>query len=182
VVIGSQAILGQFPDAPASMRISVEADLFPLNHPERAELIDGSIGELSPFHETFGYYAQGVAEETARLPEGWKDRFVVIQNDNTRGVKGLCLEVHDLLISKAIAGRDIVHRGPKSSVRTAALAPYGQELARRAPGQAGERLLPSHDRWRRTDLIHRSPLFRRQRNSHNENHRLRPGELAGVVA
>jgi hypothetical protein len=106
VVIGSQAILGQFPNAPASMRISVEADLFPLNHPERAELIDGSIGELSPFHETFGYYAQGVAEETACLPRGWKDRLVVIQNDNTRGVKGFCLEVHDLLISKAIAGRD----------------------------------------------------------------------------
>jgi hypothetical protein len=31
VVIGSQAILGQFPDAPASMRVSVEADLFPRN-------------------------------------------------------------------------------------------------------------------------------------------------------
>jgi hypothetical protein len=106
VVIGSQAILGQFPDAPASMRISVEADLFPLNHPERADVIDGSIGELSPFHETFGYYAQGVAEETARLPRGWKERLIVIQNENTRGVKGLCLEVHDLLVAKAIAGRE----------------------------------------------------------------------------
>jgi hypothetical protein len=106
VVIGSQAILGQFPDAPASMRISVEADLFPLNHPERAEVIDGSIGELSPFHETFGYYAQGVAEKTARLPRGWKERLVVIQNENTRGVKGLCLEVHDLLVAKAVAGRE----------------------------------------------------------------------------
>jgi hypothetical protein len=37
VVIGSQAILGQFPDAPASLRVSVEADLFPKNHPERAD-------------------------------------------------------------------------------------------------------------------------------------------------
>lgn len=106
VVIGSQAILGQFPDAPAAMRVSMEADLFPLNHPERADVIDGSIGELSPFHESFGYYAQGVGEETARLPEGWKDRLVVIQNENTRGVKGLCLEVHDLLVAKGIAGRD----------------------------------------------------------------------------
>jgi len=44
VVIGSQAILGQFPDAPATMRVSTEADLFPLNHPDRAELIDGTIG------------------------------------------------------------------------------------------------------------------------------------------
>lgn len=106
VVIGSQAILAQFPDAPASMRVSVEADLFPLNRPERAELIDGSIGELSPFHATYGCYAQGVGENTAVLPDGWKKRLVVLQNDNTRGAKGLCLEVHDLLVAKAIAGHD----------------------------------------------------------------------------
>jgi hypothetical protein len=106
VVIGSQAILGQFPDAPAPLRVSVEADLFPLHHPERADRIDGTIGELSPFHATYGYYARGVAEATAQLPAGWKQRLVVIDNPNTRGAKGLCLEVHDLLVSKAIAGRD----------------------------------------------------------------------------
>jgi hypothetical protein len=106
VVVGSQAILGQFPDAPAPLRASVEADLFPLNHPERADLIDGSIGELSPFHATYGYYAQGVGEGTAVLPTGWRDRLVPIRNENTRGVTGLCLEVHDLLIAKAIVGRE----------------------------------------------------------------------------
>jgi hypothetical protein len=42
------------------------------------------IGELSPFHETFGYYAHGVAEETALLPQGWKDRLVAVQNANPR--------------------------------------------------------------------------------------------------
>jgi hypothetical protein len=106
VVIGSQAILGQFPAAPESMRVSMEADLYPLHHPERADLIDGSIGELSPFHQTFGYYAQGVAEETARLAVGWRARLVVVQNENTRGAKGLCLEVHDLLVAKTVAGRE----------------------------------------------------------------------------
>jgi hypothetical protein len=106
VVIGSQAVLGQFPDAPPSMRVSMEADLFPLHHSERSDVIDGSIGELSPFHETFGYYAQGVSEATARLPKGWKERLVVIQNENTRGVRGLCLEIHDLLVAKAVAGRE----------------------------------------------------------------------------
>src|SRR5215218_5739174 len=106
VVIGSQAILGQFPDAPESMRVSVEADLFPLNHPERADVIEGSIGEPSPVHETCRYDAQGVAEETAVLPEGWRERLVVIRNENTRGAKGLCLEIHDLLVAKAIAGRE----------------------------------------------------------------------------
>jgi hypothetical protein len=106
VVIGSQAILGQFPDAPESMRVSMEADLFPRNRAERADVIDGSIGELSPFHQTFGYYAQGVGVETALLPSGWQERLVVVQNENTRGAKGLCLEVHDLLVAKTLAGRE----------------------------------------------------------------------------
>ena len=43
VVIGSQAVLGQFPDAPADLRKSMEADVWPKNHPERWELVDGSI-------------------------------------------------------------------------------------------------------------------------------------------
>jgi len=106
VVIGSQAILGQYPDAPASLRVSVEADVYPRNHPERAELIDGTIGELSPFHRAYGYYAQGVGRETAILPDGWEDRLVAVQSANTRGARGLCLEVHDLLVAKAVAGRD----------------------------------------------------------------------------
>ena len=65
VIIGSQSILGQFPDAPAALLVSAEADVYPKNHPERSDLVDGSIGEGSPFHDTYGYYAQGVGEETA---------------------------------------------------------------------------------------------------------------------
>jgi hypothetical protein len=106
VVIGSQAILGQFPNAPSPLLVSVEADLFPLHHHELADLIDGSIGEGSPFHELFGYYAQGVGERTAVLPKGWRERLVRIDSANTRGVVGLCLEVHDLAISKHVAGRE----------------------------------------------------------------------------
>jgi hypothetical protein len=106
VVVGSQSILGQFPDAPASLLVSAEADMFPLNRPGLSDLIDGSIGEGSPFHELYGYYAQGVEERTATLPSGWRARLVKISNPNTRGVTGLCLEVHDLAISKYVAGRE----------------------------------------------------------------------------
>lgn len=106
VVIGSQSILGQFPDAPASLLVSAEADVFPMHHPQLSDLIDGSIGEGSPFHEMYGYYAQGVDEKTATLPRGWRERLVQITNQNTVGVTGLCLEVHDLAISKYVAGRD----------------------------------------------------------------------------
>ncbi|MCC6536937.1 MAG: hypothetical protein IT162_05270 [Bryobacterales bacterium] len=106
VVIGSQAILGQFPDAPAELLVSTEADVFPLHHAERADLIDGSIGEGSPFERSFGYYAHGVGEETAVLPAGWRDRLVLISNANTRHIRGWCLEVHDLAIAKLVAGRE----------------------------------------------------------------------------
>ena len=47
VVIGSQAILGQYPDAPAELLVSADVDVYPRNHPDRADLIEGSIGELS---------------------------------------------------------------------------------------------------------------------------------------
>jgi hypothetical protein len=119
VVIGSQSILGQFPDAPPSLLVSAEADVFPLDHPELSDLIDGSIGEGSPFHELYGYYAQGVDERTATLPRGWRERLVKISNPNTLGVTGLCLEVHDLAISKYVAGRE------KDREFTRALAKHG---------------------------------------------------------
>jgi hypothetical protein len=119
VVVGSQSILGQYPDAPASLLVSVEADLYPRHHPDRADLIDGTIGELSPFHATYGYYAQGVGPTTAILPEGWESRLVSIRNENTRWATGLCLEAHDLLLAKYAAGRDKDLRFTRDAVRSA---------------------------------------------------------------
>ena len=106
IVIGSQAILGARPDSPETLLRSCEADLFTLRDPKDADLIDGSIGEGSPFHETFGYYAQGVWLDTATLPAGWQERLVVICNDNTRRVTARCLDPHDLAIAKLVAGRE----------------------------------------------------------------------------
>jgi hypothetical protein len=106
VVIGSQSILGQYPDAPAPLTVSVETDVYSLRPPNDAELIDGSIGEQSPFHRTFGYYAHGVGEETAVLPAGWKECLVPIHGPGTGGATGLCLEAHDLAVSKLVAGRE----------------------------------------------------------------------------
>lgn len=106
VVIGSQAVLGQFPEAPAELLVSIEADVFTFRDPADADLIDGSIGEGSPFHQTFGYYAHGVAEDTAILPAGWKERLIPIQNSNTGNGRGLCLEANDLAVAKLAAGRE----------------------------------------------------------------------------
>jgi hypothetical protein len=106
VVIGSQAVLGQFPNAPDALLVSIEVDVYPRHAPEKSDLIDGAIGELSAFHQTFGYYAHGVDETTATLPSGWEERLVPVHNENTGGATGWCLEIHDLAISKLAAGRE----------------------------------------------------------------------------
>lgn len=122
IIIGSQSILAQFPEAPASLRVSMETDLYPKNKPELADLVDGSIGEGSYFHEQFGYYAQGVGPKTARLPAGWEKRLVRVENENTNGIAGLCLDVHDLAISKYVACR------PKDLKFTRELARQGMTV------------------------------------------------------
>lgn len=106
IVIGSQAVLGQFPDAPAALLASIEVDLYPRHAHDLSDVIDGAIGELSTFHRTFGYYAHGVDESTATLPGGWMERLVPIRNENTTGATGWCLEVHDLAAAKLAAGRE----------------------------------------------------------------------------
>lgn len=106
VVMGSQAILAQGESLPRELTESYEVDVFTFRSPEDADLIDGTIGEQSPFHRTFGYYAHGIGPETAILPPGWEERLVAIQSENTRGAIGLLLEAHDLAVAKLAAGRD----------------------------------------------------------------------------
>jgi hypothetical protein len=108
LMIGSQAIHASL-DEPlpeeALRSIEVDVAVFGDEDGHQADLIDGSIGEASMFHQTFGYYAQGVVERTAVLPKGWKDRLVRFESPGTNGVVALCLELHDLWLSKAIANR-----------------------------------------------------------------------------
>jgi hypothetical protein len=114
IILGSQSVLGQYPelsckeDASESRNImirSMEADIMIPESEEKTELVEAIIGELSSFHDTFGYYAQAVDQTTSNLPEGWRERLVRICNENTNDISGLCLEIHDLTISKLYAGR-----------------------------------------------------------------------------
>lgn len=106
IIVGSQSILGAIPNAPEPLLFSQGADVYPLGNPDLASLIDGTIGEQSRFHEQFGYYAQGVGPETAKLPSGWQQRLHKIQNTNTDLKIGWCLDPADLAASKLIAGRE----------------------------------------------------------------------------
>ncbi len=105
-VFGSQAILGEHVDAPATLRQSVEVDMAPKNHPERVDLIDGALGEYSLFHQTYGFYVHGIPIESAVLPGGWDGRAIPVSGRGPRPSTGWCLEGHDLAASKLAASRE----------------------------------------------------------------------------
>lgn len=110
LVIGSQSLLGSFDEVelPYEATASMEADVAFFNDAgdAKADKVDGAIGELSGFHETFGFYAQGVSVTTAVLPDGWRDRVVAFEGAATAPGRGLCLDPHDCVISKLVAGRE----------------------------------------------------------------------------
>lgn len=105
VIIGSQSLHGKHPDVPDEIVRSAEVDLIAKKNLDRTEWLN-VIGQDSPFHETFGYYADPVDEVTATLPKGWKGRLVNLPPGDTEGVTGLCLDPHDLAIAKYVARRE----------------------------------------------------------------------------
>ncbi|MFV1961245.1 MAG: DUF6036 family nucleotidyltransferase [Acidimicrobiia bacterium] len=110
LVIGSQAILATFNEAelPPEATASLEADLAFISdeNEEKADQVDGAIGEASRFHQSFGYYGQGVGLATATLPAGWEDRLVPFEWGDTGVAEAVCLDPHDLVIAKLVAGRE----------------------------------------------------------------------------
>lgn len=109
LVIGSQSILGSFDEGelPEPAWVSVEADLAFFDGDQRKpDLVDAMIGEDSQFHQTFGMYGQGVDLTTAVLPAGWRERLVPFRRDDALPSRAQCLEPHDFVISKLVAGRE----------------------------------------------------------------------------
>jgi hypothetical protein len=87
LVIGSQAIHASVDVVIPEAQRSIETDISAIKDDDgsKADLIDGSIGELSAFQEAFGYYAQGVTPKTAILPDGWRKRLIRFRTPATKG-------------------------------------------------------------------------------------------------
>ena len=109
IIIGSQSVLLEWPDAPILMRTSDEIDAFPENAAdwedktglEASEEINVLIGQYSRFEETHGFFIDGVDETTAKLPVGWRDRAITREVDS-HGVmvQAVAPSPHDLAVSK----------------------------------------------------------------------------------
>ena len=115
-IVGSQAILASMPDAPDVVRQSPEFDAFPGNawiweisqkelapgvRPIASEHIYGLFGPNTPFHQTHGFYIDGVDETTAKLPNGWRQRAIEVRDQvDGRIVVGVAPSPEDLVVSK----------------------------------------------------------------------------------
>ena len=105
VVIGAAALIPWHPGTAdhvltrtLDIDVILEADESVLNR------IDFIFGEGSSFNETFGIYAQPVELETARFaPRQWVSRTGVFRFG---AGTALCMEPHDLALSKYGAGRE----------------------------------------------------------------------------
>jgi len=137
IIIGSQSLHGKHPDLADDIVRSAEVDLIAKRDASRTEWLN-VIGQDSESHDQFGYYADPVDETTATLPKGWKGRLVNLPAGDTEGVRGLCLDPHDLAIAKYAAHREkdliftreLARRGIVSQERLLSLldqTPVGEE-------------------------------------------------------
>jgi len=107
MVVGSTAIYGSVGFFDCNFSQTKEVDIvFFANNKEKALVVDGAIGELSQFHDTYDYYGHGIDLKNVVLPKGWEKRLKVLYSENMGHVKGYCISVEDLAASKLVAGRD----------------------------------------------------------------------------
>jgi hypothetical protein len=176
IIIGSQSLHGTYPDLPDEILRSAEVDLIASKKSSRTEWLN-VIGYLSPFHETFGYYADPVDAGTATLPKGWKGRLVYLAPGETEGVRGLCLEPHDLAIAKYAAAREkdlifnreLVRRGIVAEERLLLLVEDIQadaEVRNRIRGQIAADFQTANDR---NSVREREPAIGKETARHGEH-------------
>jgi hypothetical protein len=129
IVVGSQAALVGWPTPPEAMRNTPEIDLYVAHIRQWEEAnssgwnysdellgeiahdeVTGVFGEGTPFHQSFGFFIDGVSPRTAALPEGWEKRAVFreVKNGNATIVAiAPCIE--DLAVAKIrrLADKDV---------------------------------------------------------------------------
>ncbi len=135
-------------EAAADCVQSDEADVYPRNHPARAEEIDAAIGEFCTFRVTNGYDGHGVDPATAILPHGREQRVVRLSNTNTGGAAELCVDVRDLALWKYAAGRaqDVAFNGARGMASSASASSSGSCRRCRSTTRASDSSSPGSRR------------------------------------
>ncbi len=107
IVVGSQAVhlVTNFP--PEIVRQSIECD-FLLTGDGKSEIraaINKKLGVFSPYQIEHGFYADALGLATVILPTNWRERLQTLK-DRSGNVIAHVAEIHDIAVSKLIAGRE----------------------------------------------------------------------------
>lgn len=106
IIVGSQAIFALTDFPPEIVRKSVECDFLLLK--KLADLrpnLTEKLGIFSDYQQQTGFYADILGLATVVLPIGWENRLVELKNESSE-VIAFCVEIHDVAVSKLMAGRE----------------------------------------------------------------------------
>lgn len=116
IIVGSQAILGSYPECelPGDATRSLEIDVLPIAD-DAGEIVrladdtEGVAGEFSQYSITHGYSIDGVDLSTSILPEDWRGRLVRVQNANTAPLQVIRSTSGGASTRRACAWRSCTH-------------------------------------------------------------------------
>jgi len=105
IIVGSQAVFAVTDYPPEIARRSVECDFLLLKRMETRTEITENLGLFSEYQQQTGFYADVLGLATVVLPSGWEERLVELK-DEAGEILAFCAEIHDVCISKLMAGRE----------------------------------------------------------------------------
>lgn len=106
IIVGSQAIFAITDVPPEIVRKSVECDILLLkNLAKMRPKLDEKLGIFSEHQQKTGFYADILGLATVVLPDGWEKRIVELKDENNK-IAAYCVEIHDVAVSKLMAGRE----------------------------------------------------------------------------
>ena len=111
-MIGSASVAVINPDVPAALRTSKDIDVIPVGTPVLyfdSTIMERELGEDSDFSSRHRFFVDYVSDSLLKwTPPGWQQRVTTLQL--TEGLRGHCLDPHDVAYNKLYAGRpkDIV--------------------------------------------------------------------------
>lgn len=109
ILVGSQTIHAITEDIPEIALQSIECDFLIVGQgPDARTRVNDELGIESEFQKSHGYYADAIGLASVVLPDGWRDRLVELCDENDQ-VIAFCADIHDIAVSKLIAGRDKDH-------------------------------------------------------------------------
>jgi hypothetical protein len=106
IIVGSQSvhIITNFP--PEIVRQSIECDFLIVGGKSGTRVeINKKLGVFSQFQIEHGFYADALGLATVILPIGWQERLQNLEDENGKVIANVA-EIHDIAVSKLIAGRE----------------------------------------------------------------------------